>query len=317
MKKNIFNFLILILLVILAISIILFSNNIIQSIIYSFEVWKNNIFTTLFPFFIISDLLMNYGFIDIIGELNKKITTTVFHLPKESSFVIISSILSGTPSSAKYTKELLDKGLISIEDANHILTFTHFPNPIFVLGVVSKLLNSNKIGFYILISIVIGNIIVGILFRGKIKQKKEKINIKNCIQKISIKNNSFIKILSEAILKSIDTLLLLLGIITFFFIITTIIDQLFNISPIINSVLSGILEITQGIKKIAALSISIHLKATIITFFLSFGGLSIHSQTLSILDNKDIKYNKYIFARIIHSIISCLIIQLLSLRIPC
>lgn len=314
MKRNIFNYIKIILILFFFISIILQSNTIINVVLYSFEIWKNNIFTTLFPFFIFSDLLINYGFSDLISELTKNITTKIFHLPKEASFVIISSMLSGTPSSAKYTKELLDNNIISVEEANHLICFTHFPNPIFVLGTVSNFLNNKQLGYYILLSIIIGNLIIGIITRNKKINKKEKINIKKCINNINIKNkeNNFIKILTNSIVKAIDTLLLLLGVITFYLILTTIISKTLNMKSLYDSILSGIFEMTQGIKKLAETNISTNLKAFIMTSTISFGGISIHSQIFSIIDNKNVRYSKYLLSRITHAALSGTIILLIT-----
>ena len=60
---------------------------------------------------------MNYGFIELIGELTKKITSKLFYLPGEASFVIIGSMISGFPSSAKYIKELLENKNITKDEA--------------------------------------------------------------------------------------------------------------------------------------------------------------------------------------------------------
>ena len=314
MKRNIFNLLKLLLLFVILLLMIAYSNELISIVIKSIAIWKNNIFTTLFPFFIISDLLIQYGFIDIIGELTKNITKRFFSLTGESSFVIISSILTGFPSSSKYIKSLLEEKTINTEEAQYLLSFTHFPNPIFITGIVGNLL-SKEISILILISIYLGNLVLALLFRRKKKLKKERINLSKSFQLINQKNNknNLIKVLSNSIYKAIDVLVLILGIITIFFILSLLINKVFSFNETINSIISGLLEITQGIKKVALLNIPIHFKATIITSFISFGGLSIHIQTKSILDNPDISYRDYFAKRILHSIISGVIIYSLCI----
>ena len=292
---------------------IIFSNNIIETVLYAFDIWKNNIFPSLFPFFIVSDLLMNYGFVEILGELLKNIIKRVFNLPKESAFVIVSSMLNGSPSSAKYTKELLEKGTLSTNQAQHLIAFTHFPNPIFITGSISILLNNKNISIIILISIIISNFLTGIILRTKCYDSyssKEKVDIKKCLYKIysKNKNNNFIKILSNSIYQSINTLLLILGVIIFFLMITNVINEILQFSDLTNSILSGIIEMTQGIKKVASMNISISFKVTLITIFMSFGGLSVHMQTKAI---KKYEENSYLLGRIINSSISGIIVQIL------
>ena len=315
MKKNFINFTVLILLIIFLLMLLFFSNDVSYSVLNALKIWKENIIPCLFPFFVISDLLINYGFIDLFGEITKNIIGKLFNLPKESSFVIIASMLTGTPSSAKYTKELLDKKIISSKQANYLLSFTHFPNPLFILKATSSLVPNANIGLYIFISIIVGNIIIGLFFKEKnnFNFKKEKINLKKTLYNISIKNrnNNFIKILTNSIIKSTNSLILILGIIIFFFIISVLINNLLNISYVNNALLSGLLEITQGIEKIVQANIPINQKLTIITMFLTFGGISIHAQTISLLDNKDIHYINYLISRIFHSIISGIIILII------
>ena len=77
------------------------------------------------------------------------------------------------------------------------------------------------------------------------------------------------------------------------------------------SFLCGLFEMTGGIKNIAALNIPINIKATIITFFISFGGFSIHMQVMSFLSNTNIKYIPYLIARILHGIIASSIIYII------
>ena len=66
-KKKIQVVMILLLLSIL-VYLILAPSNVIESVNFSISIWKDNLFPTLFPFFVVSNLLMQYGFIDIIGK---------------------------------------------------------------------------------------------------------------------------------------------------------------------------------------------------------------------------------------------------------
>lgn len=306
MKKKISNLLITLLLFTLLLLLIIFSKNTLESASLAFEIWKKNIFPSLFPFFVISDLLINYGFVDIMGELFKKIVNKLFNLPKEASFVIITSMLTGFPSSSKYIKELLDKNKINVKQAEYLLTFTHFSNPLFIIGTIATLLKNKDVAIIIFVSHILGNLIIGILLRPKERielDKKRNIKLNKDIKFITILNNS--------ILKSLNTLILVLGIITTFLVLSNTICNLINTNDFNKAIISGILEMTQGITFISSLNLSIQLKATIITMFISFGGISIHMQNLGILSNYNIKYKYYLISRIIHSIISGTLVYVL------
>ena len=305
MKKYV-NYFIITILFFFIFEILTNSTSIISTISFSMEIWKNNIFPTLFPFFILSDLLINYGFIEIVSKYFSPLMK-LFKIKSECAFIFVLSIFSGFPSNSKYTKELYDKGIINEYEATKVLLFTHFSNPLFILGTLTLFLNK-RLALIILICHYLGNIIVGIIFRNyhpslnsnKINNKKE------------LNNKSFIEILTNSIVKTIDTLLLLLGIITTFLVITTIIDSNLNLPDIIQYILNGIIEMTQGLKYVSMLNKNINLKAVISTFFLSFGGICIHVQVKSILKGTNIKYLPYLFARIIHGVVSSLLVLIIT-----
>ena len=305
MKKNFNNIFTILILLIILILILVFSNEVIVSVLYSLQIWKNNIVPSLFPIFIITDLLISYGLIDILGRLLNKPTNKMFNLPGEASFVIIASIFSGFPSSAKYIKELLQNQIIDYKQAQYLLSFTHFPNPLFVIGVIGENLLKNKtVGIFILLSIIIGNLIIAFIF----KDKKTVIKKKTITNTCKDKNDNFISILTSSILKTANTLILLLGIITTFLILSTIINNIIKSNAIFTSMISGFFEMTQGITYISTENINLLLKSIIITCFICFGGISIHLQVMSILSCEKIKYSKYLLSRILHCIISSTII---------
>ena len=107
-----------------------------------------------------------------------------------------------------------------------------------------------------------------------------------------------------------NTLILILGVITFFSCITTTITTNIN-SPIIKSIICGILEITSGVNEINLLNIPLNIKAILITFIISFGGISSHIQVMSILEDTHLKYLPYFFTRIAHGIIASILTFLL------
>ena len=101
------------------------------------------------------------------------------------------------------------------------------------------------------------------------KEEYSKVNIKKVIIEISKKNVNFINVLINSLIKSINTLLLIFGIITFFLIITTIIDYNLNFTMYYQSIFNGVIEITQGLKYISILDIPLKLKCILSTFIIS------------------------------------------------
>ena len=159
----------------------------------------------------------------------------------------------------------------------------------------------------------ITNIIIGLLFRNYYPSKitNEKFSLKKAILSMHNKrinnNKRFGSIITNSLINTINTLLLILGVITTFLIITTIIDNNFHLSILNKTFISGFLEMTQGLKHVSLLNSSNNFKAILICMIISFGGLSVHTQILSIISDTKIKYKPFLLARIIHLVISALI----------
>lgn len=299
MKKILYLLIIFILILLLLFN----SSEIIESIRFSFSICINNLFPSLIPFMLLSNILIQYNFIDDLSSIFNKLMTKIFKINKNCSFAFVMSILSGTPSNAKYLSDLYKNNLITINDIKNCLNFCHFTNPIFILGTIGySFLNNKKLGLVVLISHYLSAIILGLF------NKKE--NIIYIENKNNNKNNNFINILNKSIINTSNTLLLILGIITTCIIITTIIDKTLFINKNYKF-MYGIIEITQGLKYLSLSDFSLEFKTILSALLISFGGLCIHAQVFSILDNKKIRYIPYLCSRIIHSLLSCLICLLI------
>ena len=152
MKKVCTSIAIMTVLIFIGIEILTSSKYIMESVSFSFKIWQENIFPSLFPFFVLSEILTQYGFIELIGELMRPLMQSLFRIKGECAFIFIMSIISGFPSNAKYTRELYLNGTISESEASKVLTFTHFSNPLFIMGTVALLfLNNKEVGLLILL----------------------------------------------------------------------------------------------------------------------------------------------------------------------
>ncbi len=307
MNKKTINIVMICLLLTIIYFMITASNKVIESVNFSISIWKDNLFPTLFPFFVVSSLLLNYGFVDILGNLLSKPMNKLFHLPGCCGFVLAISLVSGFPSGAKYTKDLVENNLITTKQAERLLTFTHYSNPLFILGMIgSILLNNQKLAYLIMIAHIVSGLLVGIIFR-----EKNYYSCENMQKKSNKTSKTFGQLLTESIMSSLNTMFLLLGIVTIFLIISTIIKNIVSLPPILSTIVSGILEMTQGVKLASLMQTSELIKIIIITGIISFGGLSVHMQVLGIISEQKIRYKYFFLARIIHSILAMLLVSII------
>lgn len=261
-----------------------------------------NLLPNIFLFFIISDILNNYNIINYLSPFGI-IFSKLFKVSKEGTYVFFMSMLSGFPGNSKFIKELLDNKRINEQDATKLLTFTHFSNPLFIISTIGiNFLHDKKVGFIILISHFITNIIIGLLFRNIYKSEN-----KTLLKKESI-SLPFIPLLKNSISNTFNSLMVIYGIIIFFFILTTIININLKLDYFYQALLNGFIEMTNGINMIKNLNFSIDIKASLMTFFISFGGFSVHMQVMSMLSNYKINYFIYFIARLLHASISSLLV---------
>lgn len=257
------------------------------------------LFPSIFPFFLISDLLIEYNFVHTLNTIFNKITKKIFHTSSSSSFIIIMSMISGFPSGSKYIRSLYDKKMIDLDEANYLITFTHFANPLFILTLTKNIFYNNKISLYILLSMYLSNILIAIIIRNKAIKEDKLIPIN--------KNPIFSKALTNSIKNSFDLLIIILGNTCFFFLITRLINSSLPLDSLIKVFINGFFDITKGVNSINILHTPKTFKAILILTFVSFGGLNIHMQVKSIISDTQIKYLNFLLGRICQIALSSII----------
>ncbi len=263
---------------------------IVNNIVNTTNLFFNKVFPSLFPLIIVNDILISYNLPYYICKLLK--TNNI------SLYVFIMSLISGTPSNAVIISKLVDNKTINNDYASKLLSFTYFSSPLFLITMLYSIFNNYSIVTKIILIHYISNIIIYFIF-----YKKYNNNIKYIVNDKTLSSNILC-----AIKNSINTMLIIFATIIFFAIISTMITNIININPLINALINGIFEITRGLNSINILNISVKLKEIISLIIISFGGLSIHMQVLSIINDYKIKYKYFFIGRILQVIISIILI---------
>lgn len=303
MKKKYFSLLICTITLVFIFHFFVYTDEIISAFFTATKLFFYNVFPNIFIFFIISDILNNYHLVDFISIIFGNTIAKLFKLPKEVSYPFFMSMLSGFPGNSKFIKEFLDNKVINEQEATKLLTFTHFSNPLFIISTIGiNFLHNKQIGIIILICHFITNIIIGLLFRNIYKYNNTKILKKETI------SLSIIPLLKKSITNTINTLGIVYGIIVFFFILTTVINSNLHLSYFNQTILNGLIEMTNGLSMINNLDLNIISKACLSTFFISFGGFAIHMQVMSMLSDYKINYFIYLIARVLHASIASIMV---------
>ena len=145
-------------------------------------------------------------------------------------------ITSGYPVGAKVASDLYKDKLCTKEEAERLVAFTNSSGPLFIIGAIGiGMFNDEKIGLLLFLTHFIASLTVGILFRFYKKNSTKSIITQVSINSNSIKLSNLGSAMSEAIQKSISTLLLIGGYIVFFAVLSeilsiTILKNLQNLS---------------------------------------------------------------------------------------
>lgn len=269
---------------------------VINSTLSASHLFITKVFVSIFPFIILSDILYYFNYDLFLKKIFGNIISKLFNVSKNASIIYILSILTSHPGNAIYIKGMLDNKTIDEEDATKILRATYFPSIAFVIGSIGiGIYHDIKIGIILHLITFLNNILIGVFLRGK----------KKCNDIEYVKQNKLTlqETLSNSISKGINTSYIILGNIIIFTILVNLLNHYLNINSTVLAIISGMLEMTNGIFMIGNLNINLTYKVILTSFILNFSGLSIIFQSSSILSKYKINIKKILIVKLIFSII--------------
>lgn len=300
---------------------IIFPKEIIKSAEKGLLLWFNKVIPSLLPFMICTNMLVGFGFPEILGEILGRFSK-ILKLRGVCMFPVIAGVISGYPMGVKVTVDLYKQGLITKNEAYRLFCFANNSGPLFILGTVGVgMLNSAKTGYLLIAVHYLSSFLIMCITLFFTKEKAEEINI-DVIEKYKKYNFSFGKIMGESVNSALNTILMIGGYIILFSVVTAVVVKIGITLPFVKilsnlgmtqqqalGTIVGIIEITNGCSVLSVIKnkLSFVLCATII----SWGGLSIHAQGISIISQTDLKSLPYLMGKMTHAVISFIISVLL------
>lgn len=287
------------------------------------SLWASSVLPALLPFFICANFMSKVGVPRIVGKVFEKSFRKLFGAPGESAFVFLISITSGYPMGAKLIGDLGRSGQINESEAKRMLTFCSTSGPLFILGAVGVgLLGSATAGAVIACAHYAGAVLNGIFYRCITHNKPIPIYLgasgtlkseRRVITHQSLQNQSILDMLTDSIISSLKALGIICGYIVLFTILT---DFIFTVnshtaidSPEKVAFMKGIFEMTVGCNAISQIQdMSLLFKSALCSFVISFGGLSILAQSMSMMSGLKISVWYYLKVKISHGLFSFLLV---------
>lgn len=275
---------------------VLFKNCILNGCLLFF----NTVFPSLFPMFILQDFLLNYRFFSFL-ELFYPFFKKIFKSKVSFSIFLVSTI-SGTPANAYLITNLVKEKQLSANEASYVLSYSCFLNPLFLYNLFVNIFDKN-----VALKIIFFNYLVSLFLAFCLRSFQSE----NKTFSLSFPSFPLSQLLSTSIMKSFKVLLTILGTILFYLFICEGINYFIK-HPILNCLINGFFETTGGLTKISLLQVNFHFKLILASFFVSFLGLSIHTQIKNIVTDVSISLKPFFLVRLIHFLLFASILLIFS-----
>lgn len=300
-----------------------------ESVINGLKLFFTAVLPGLLPFMFLCKILTNLNIQKHLGFMAKPMKH-LFGLSKECAYPFFLSIISGYPIGAKITADLYLNGKVQNSELIKCAALSSTSGLIFIIGSVgSSMIGNAKVGIIIYFSSIIACILSVIILNLISKLKKTNKNEDNTETFLQNENeitktspeqkDNFLNIITSSASDTCQSLLVVCFYISFFFVLIDILNQTkilvvlskalsvifasnLDKTALSQGVMSGIVEMTRGVKMLSA--VKTPLSFSLICALISFGGFSIIFQSLAFLSKTNIKFSKFIFAKILQSILS-------------
>lgn len=306
-----------------------------QAAIRGVSIWWDVLFPSLFPFFVLSELLLGFGIVHFIGKLLDFFMRPFFRLPGIAGFIVAMGFISGYPVAARLSAKLYEQQLISAKEAERLIAFTTTSDPIFLIGAVSiGFFHSYDIAFLFAIVHYGTAILLGLALAiyDRIKYPQSNIALHRHVPFTSIVNRalkamieareaeprSSSQLFSDAIFVAIRLMIIVGGLVVFFSVLLQLLTSTNGLSlfiyigdyilsliglptGFIQAIFPSLFEVTLGAKEASLAPLPFIHQAAIGVWALSFAGFSVHAQIASLISHTPIRYVPFLKIRFIHA----------------
>ncbi len=277
----------------------------------------DSVIPALFPFFVMSNLLISLDIGTFCEKHLRKITKPLFGISASLSPSLALGLIGGYPVGAITCAETYLQKKCTKDDAERALAFCNNCGPAFILGAIgSGVFSSGKTGATLLTIHILSALTTGILFRIFSPPTKIKTPF---TQSYARTTPGFAKAFTSSVAKALSSSLSISAYVVLFSAMVKIMTIL-GIFPFIGSFIekfsgcnreiaaaftSGLFEMTVGSFSLARCASS-STAFVLIAFLLGWGGLSVHAQALSFISDTDLCTKNYFCGKLMHGALSAL-----------
>lgn len=283
------------------------------------------IIPSLFPFFVLSSLLVSLGFATLIGTWLNKLMWPLFRLNGSCAAALILGAIGGYPVGVRTAAQIYEDRECTSQDALHLSAFCNNCGPAFLFSVAGVgIFSSKSAGFLLLGTHLTASLLVGFIFRFyPFPKAKEEKALTSSSQQLSCFSSAFPNCVRDSFSSTLNvcafviffSVLLRLGSCSGFLCWTA--EHLSQILPsvfspaVCHSFIAGIFEVSTGIYTLSEICTS-PAALPLAAFMLGWGGLSVHCQSLSFLNRCVSSLIPYFLGKLMQGLLAAFLTAILS-----
>lgn len=287
----------------------------------------NVIIPSLFPFLILSALVVELGVAARLGRALGPVMSPLFRVNGACASAVALGFIGGYPVGARTAIGLYQKGLCSRTEAQRLLAFCNNSGPAFILGVVGTgVFADSRVGLLLYLIHALASLCVGLIFRfygGRERTSSSSAHP-------SIGAVRFSSALTASVSSALKSTLGICSFVVFFSVVISLLTQFGILSALASGLttllspfgmtevwarrlLTGILEISSGVWSLSGQG-ALAGRLSMAAFLLGWAGISVHCQVLSFLTESGLSMNTYLAGKVLHALFSAALTSL-ALRV--
>ena len=285
----------------------------------------NVIVPSLFPFFVLSSLVVELGMSRYLGRLLEPIMVPLFRVNGSCATALALGFVGGYPVGAQTAIQIYQNGQCSRAEAERMLAFCNNSGPAFILGVVGAgVFGSGTAGLLLYLAHLAASLLVGVLFRFYKPREGPRTRKRGGPQ---FQAASFPWAFTRSVTGALQSTLKICAFILFFTVFLRILARagiLTTLARLLSALLAplgldhtwserlltGLIEVSSGVSSLTDGTLTGRLSMA--AFMLGWAGVSVHCQVLAFLGESGLSIGPYVAGKLLHGGLSALIVTLLA-----
>lgn len=259
----------------------------------------STVIPSLFPFMVISELLVDCGFGQLLGRLPGRPMERLFGISGDAGSALLLGAVCGFPVGAKTAISLYDRGILSKREVERVMAFCNVPSSGFLIGAVGvSMYGDRRFGIFLFFTALLSALVIGLAIRILFPLPKEA-PVERPHSHLRLPRID-VTVFTRAISSATASILSVCACVLFFTAVIGCLSSALYTAEVprsLEALLFCLFEISSGVSAAASLDSSV-ISATICGFAIGWSGISVHCQILSLGGDRGISFRPYFLAKI-------------------